>query len=47
MTEVILDILKPDTVFEVEFLKEDATNYEFEGQLTFTISIEDILLDKE
>jgi hypothetical protein len=29
-------------VFEVEFVKEDATNYEYNGASTFTIKLEDI-----
>ena len=41
MKGVILEILKPG-VFEVEFVKDDATNYAFDGQSTFTLSIQDI-----
>jgi len=36
MTGVILEIYDPKT-YEVEFVKEDGSNYEFEGQFTFTI----------
>ena len=41
MKGVILEIWKPG-VFEVEFVKDDATNYEFEGQSTFTLTIQDM-----
>ena len=34
---VILDILDEDT-FEVEFVTPDGSNYEYEGQFTFTIN---------
>jgi hypothetical protein len=30
--------------FEVEFVKEDGSNYEYNGQSTFTINISDINL---
>ena len=33
---VILEIYDSKT-YEVEFVKEDGSNYEFEGQFTFTI----------
>jgi hypothetical protein len=36
MRGVILEIWEKDT-YEVEFVKEDGRNYEFEGQGTFTI----------
>lgn len=36
MKGVILEIWDAD-VFEVEFVKEDGTNFEFEGHFTFTI----------
>ena len=36
MRGVILDIWDVDA-YEVEFVKEDGTNYEYEGQSTFTI----------
>jgi len=41
MKGVILEILKPG-VFEVEFLKADSTNFEYDGKFTFTLSIQDI-----
>jgi hypothetical protein len=44
MMGVILEILEPDKTFEVEFVKDDTSNYEFEGNFTFTISIDDIIL---
>ncbi len=43
MTGVILEIWEPG-VFEVEFVKGDATNYGFNGCYTFTITVEDISL---
>lgn len=36
MQGVILEIWD-DNRYDVEFVKEDGTNYEFEGQSTFTI----------
>jgi hypothetical protein len=36
MKGVILEIWAVDS-FEVEFVKKDATNYEYKGQATFTI----------
>lgn len=36
MRGVILEIYDQDT-YEVEFVKDDGTNYEYEGQGTFTI----------
>ncbi|WP_426669533.1 DUF4926 domain-containing protein [Mucilaginibacter sp. McL0603] len=36
MLGVILEIYDADN-YEVEFIKEDGTNYEYEGQGTFTI----------
>jgi hypothetical protein len=36
MKGVVLEIWK-NTHFEVEFVKEDGSNYEFEGNGTFTI----------
>jgi len=36
MIGVILEILDGDT-FEVEFVKPDGSNYEYEGQFTFTV----------
>lgn len=36
MVDVVLEDYDPDH-FEVEFLKSDGTNHEFEGQVTFTI----------
>jgi hypothetical protein len=44
MLGTILQILRPDEVFEVEFVKDEVSNYEFDGQFTFTISIDDIIL---
>jgi hypothetical protein len=44
MMGTILEILEPDKMFEAEFVKDDAHNYEFEGKFTFTISIDDIIL---
>ena len=38
---VILEIWD-DNAYEVEFVKEDGTNYEYEGQFTFTLSPTDI-----
>ena len=38
MQGVVLEILDRKT-FEVEFIKEDGTNIEFEGNGTFTIDI--------
>ncbi|HEX3079473.1 MAG TPA: hypothetical protein VHQ04_03380 [Puia sp.] len=42
MMGVILKILEPDKSFEVEFPREDGSNY---GDKTFTISVEDILVE--
>ena len=42
MMGVILKVLEPDKSFEVEFPREDGSNY---GDKTFTISIEDILVE--
>ena len=36
MEGVILEVWNNDS-YEVEFVKEDGSNYEFEGQSTFTI----------
>lgn len=36
MTGVILDVWTRDA-FEVEFVKEDGSNYLYEGQATFTV----------
>ncbi|MEJ8844470.1 DUF4926 domain-containing protein [Lacibacter sp. H375] len=36
MKGVILEILDKDC-YEVEFVKQDGINYEFEGQSTFTV----------
>lgn len=36
MEAVILEIWNNDS-YEVEFVKQDGTNYEFDGQSTFTI----------
>ena len=48
MQGVVLEIWSAND-FEVEFVKEDGSNYEFEGSPTFTIdkSFIDKLLDKE
>jgi hypothetical protein len=43
MKGVILEIW-PGNNFEVEFVKEDGTNYEFEGNFTFTI--DETFIDK-
>ena len=45
MEGVILDIYNNDHI-EVEFVKEDGTNYEYKGQATFTIK-KDIIYLKE
>ncbi|MDW3195184.1 MAG: hypothetical protein R8G66_22610 [Cytophagales bacterium] len=37
MEGVILDIYNP-MIIEVEFVQEDGTNIEFEGQITYQIS---------
>jgi len=42
MMGVILRVLEPDKSFEVEFPREDGSNY---GDKTFTISIDDILVE--
>jgi hypothetical protein len=42
MMGVILEILEPDKSFEVEFPREDGSNY---GDKTFTISIDYILVE--
>jgi hypothetical protein len=42
MMGVILEILEPDKSFEVEFPREDGSNY---GDKTFTISIDSILME--
>ncbi|HET7001785.1 MAG TPA: hypothetical protein VFI33_10765 [Puia sp.] len=42
MMGVILKIVEPDKSFEVEFPREDGSNY---GDKTFTISIDDILVE--
>jgi hypothetical protein len=42
MMGVILKVLEPDKSFEVEFPREDGSNY---GDKTFTINIEDILVE--
>ena len=34
----ILEVYDNGNVFEVEFPKEDATDYEYDGQYTFAIS---------
>ena len=36
MTGVVLEVWS-DNSYEVEFVKQDGTNYEFNGQFTFTI----------
>jgi hypothetical protein len=43
MMGTVLEILEPDKMFEVEFVKDDTNNYEYEGRSTFTITIDDIL----
>ena len=42
MMGVILKILEPDKSFEVEFPRENGSNY---GDKTFTISVDDILVE--
>jgi hypothetical protein len=42
MMGVILEILEPDKSFEVEFPREDGSNY---GDRTFTISMDHILVE--
>lgn len=37
MIGYILEVYNKGAAFEVEFIKEDRTNYEFEGQSTFAI----------
>jgi hypothetical protein len=41
MNGVILEVYDKDN-FEVEFVKEDGSNHEFEGQFTFAITSDDI-----
>ncbi len=41
MTGVILEVYDNDN-FEVEFVKEDGSNHEFEGQFTFMVTSGDI-----
>lgn len=41
MTGVILEVYDNDN-FEVEFVKEDGSNHEFEGQFTFMVTADDI-----
>jgi hypothetical protein len=36
MTGIIIEVHDEDT-FEVEFVKQDGSNYEYEGQFTFTV----------
>jgi hypothetical protein len=43
MIGIILEIWEPDKIFEVEFCYEGGNNYEYEGQGTFTISIDYIV----
>ena len=38
MTGVILEVLS-NNIYEVEFVEEDGTNLEFEGQSTFTVDL--------
>ena len=42
MMGVILKVLEPDKSFEVEFPRENGSNY---GDKTFTISIDDMLVE--
>jgi hypothetical protein len=42
MMGVVVNILEPDKSFEVEFPREDGSNY---GDKTFTIGIDDILVE--
>jgi len=41
MQGVILEVLDSDT-YEVEFVKEDGTNYEYQDLFTFTLNKADI-----
>jgi hypothetical protein len=41
MTRVVLEIFD-ESNYEVEFVKGDGTNYEFEGKFTFTITSNEI-----
>jgi hypothetical protein len=41
MIGVILEVYSFDT-YEVEFVKEDGTNLEYQGQFTFTLKQSDI-----
>lgn len=41
MHGVILEVLATDT-YEVEFVKEDGTNFEYQGHFTFTITQTDL-----
>lgn len=41
MQGVILEVLDSDT-YEVEFVKEDGTNYEYQDLFTFTLNKTDI-----
>ena len=43
MTGVVLEIFTKDEI-EAEFLKEDGSNYEYNGQATFTIKKDQINL---
>jgi hypothetical protein len=45
MTGVILEIWSKDDI-EVEFVKDDGTNYEYNGQATFTIKKDIIHLNE-
>jgi hypothetical protein len=44
MMGFVVNILEPDKSFEVEFPREDGSNY---GNKTFTIGIDDILVESE
>ena len=47
MMGVVLEINEADNTFAVEFPKEDGSNYKFEGNTVFTVTIDDILVDSE
>jgi len=44
---VILEVYDNGKAFEVEFPKKDGTNITFEGQTTFTIPKENLILKKK
>ena len=42
MIGVILEVFNEGEAFEVEFVKDDGTNYEYEGQFTFAIKADQL-----